>query len=90
MFFYLGHLRDNFHPYLLDPFSTEKPPLGEPVVDHEDKRVWSRLTHKKQLQDNEAIATQPSVFDDDTTLELFRPPPQYENAHRWEQDFYLH
>lgn len=30
------------------------------------------------------IATQPSVFDDPVSLEVYRPPPQYENAHRFD------
>jgi len=34
--------------------------------------------------DLDAIATQPSVFDNPTTLELYRPSPKYENAHRFD------
>lgn len=30
------------------------------------------------------IATQPSVFDDPVTLEVYRPPSQYENAHKFD------
>jgi hypothetical protein len=33
--------------------------------------------------DLDAIATQPSVFDDPCTLEAYRPPPKYENSHRF-------
>ena len=31
----------------------------------------------------DSIATQPSVFDDPATLELYRPPSAWENAHRF-------
>jgi len=34
--------------------------------------------------DLDGIATQPSVFDDPLTLELYRPPPEYENSHRFD------
>jgi len=34
--------------------------------------------------DPDAIATQPSVFDDPLTLEIYRPPAAYENAHRFD------
>jgi hypothetical protein len=34
--------------------------------------------------DLDAIATQPSVFDDPDTIELYRPPQSYENAHRFD------
>jgi hypothetical protein len=42
---------------------------------------WGRKTDKVDL---DAIATQPSVFDDPVTLELYKPPPQYENTHRFD------
>jgi hypothetical protein len=60
----------------------------EPVIEtavkqvpHEKKRfgLWS-----KKRQDLDNIATQPSVFDDPVTLEVYRPPPSYENAHRFD------
>ncbi|KAI0095223.1 major facilitator superfamily domain-containing protein [Irpex rosettiformis] len=34
--------------------------------------------------DLDAIATKPSVFDDPATLEVYRPPKGYENAHRFD------
>ncbi|KAH8992482.1 MFS general substrate transporter [Lactarius akahatsu] len=40
---------------------------------------WRSVKH-----DPDAIATQPSVFDDPITLELYRPPPSYENTHRFD------
>lgn len=38
---------------------------------------------KRIKVDLDAIATQRSVFDDPKTLDVYRPPPQYENAHRF-------
>ncbi len=38
----------------------------------------------KDKTDLDAVATQLSVFDDPSTLEAYRPPPQYENAHRFD------
>ncbi|KAF9225352.1 hypothetical protein BS17DRAFT_801418 [Gyrodon lividus] len=35
-------------------------------------------------RDLDSVATQPSVFDDPVTLEVYRPPPQYENTHRFD------
>ena len=35
-------------------------------------------------RDLDAIATQPSVFDNPVTLELYRPPQSHENAHRFD------
>jgi hypothetical protein len=43
-------------------------------------RFWRRMAK----HDLDAVATQPSVFDDPVTLELYRPPPSYENAHRFD------
>jgi hypothetical protein len=50
---------------------------------HEDRPTtsfWRRMAK----HDLDAIATQPSVFDDPVTLELYRPPQSYENAHRFD------
>ena len=41
--------------------------------------LWSR-----KRENLDAIATKPSVFDDPVTLEVYRPPPSYENAHRFD------
>ncbi|THH12286.1 hypothetical protein EW146_g7763 [Bondarzewia mesenterica] len=57
---------------------NEKPlPLGAPIDDH--LPFWQRP--KKDIN---AIATQPSVFDDPASLETYRPPPNYENTHRFD------
>ncbi|KAJ7665199.1 major facilitator superfamily domain-containing protein [Mycena polygramma] len=62
--------------------SDEKiPPLGEPVGNR-PTGLWARW--KEPAQDLDSIATQPSVFDDPVTLEAYRPPPQYENTHRFD------
>lgn len=57
--------------------------LAAPV---EDRRrfFWQRSRQPKQ--DLDSVATQPSVFDDPKTLEAYRPPPQYENTHRFDPD----
>ncbi|KAF8606759.1 MFS general substrate transporter [Ceratobasidium sp. AG-I] len=47
----------------------------------QDLRWWKR---KQTMVDPDSEATQFSVFDDPNTLELYRPPPSYENAHRFD------
>ncbi|KAF4604778.1 hypothetical protein EYR40_003560 [Pleurotus pulmonarius] len=62
--------------------SSEKPlPLGAPI-EQRKRFFWQRF--RRAPSDLDAIATQPSVFDDPTGLESYRPPPQYENAHRFD------
>ncbi|KAF7337692.1 T-complex protein eta subunit [Mycena sanguinolenta] len=39
---------------------------------------------KQSAVELDSIATQRSVFDDPVTLEAYRPPPQYENTHRFD------
>ena len=60
---------------------------GTPLIPqlHEDRLrtgFWRRPWMAKH--DLDAIATQPSVFDDPVTLELYRPPQSYENTHRFD------
>jgi len=69
---------------------AEVPKLGAPLNSrlsgHDNQVEFSRLWNfwRQPPLDLDAIATQLSVFDDKTTLEIYRPPPQYENVHRFE------
>lgn len=82
----------------LDDFSTDEkvpasatatsiedekaPPLAIPHNDGPGLGLWNAW--RNNGRDLDDIATQPSVFDDPSTLEAYRPPPQYENAHRFD------
>lgn len=59
-------------------------PLAAPLDVVRPKHFWQRW--KFVPKDLDSIATQPSVFDDPVTLEAYRPPPQYENTHRFDPD----
>jgi hypothetical protein len=64
-------------------FTSEIPPLGEPISNEDGKRsFW-----KRKKRSTEDIATQPSVFDDEATCEIYRPPSQWENSHRFDPLF---
>ncbi|KLO11332.1 MFS general substrate transporter [Schizopora paradoxa] len=62
------------------------PTLGEPIDDRATNFFWNRAFSRsaKHAQDLDSIATQPSVFDDPKTIDIYRPPPIYENAHRFD------
>jgi hypothetical protein len=64
----------------------QNPPLGEPREAQEWGNGFSSLFRQwgRPATDLDAIATQPSVFDDPITLEAYRPPPQFENTHRFD------
>ncbi|KZV74111.1 MFS general substrate transporter [Peniophora sp. CONT] len=57
--------------------SSAAPPLGEPI------QARSSIFSRGPRVDPDAIATQPSVFDDPALVDLYRPPPAYENVHRF-------
>jgi len=54
-------------------------PLGVPA---EEKRFWWQQANKNY--DPDAIATQPSVFDDPDTAKQYQPPSTWENLHRFD------
>ncbi|KAF5355755.1 hypothetical protein D9756_003708 [Leucocoprinus leucothites] len=62
------------------------PPLAAPL-NHPAKGVGFHgilSIFNPDKRDLDAVATQPSVFDDPSTLDTYRPPGNYENAHRFE------
>ncbi|KAI0800680.1 MFS general substrate transporter [Fomes fomentarius] len=56
----------------------EVPTLGAPVSTQK-RTFWRRPKHEL-----DSVATQPSVFDDPATLEIYRPPAVWENVHRFD------
>ncbi|KAG2756320.1 MFS general substrate transporter [Suillus brevipes Sb2] len=68
------------------PTAVEKPfPLDDHCKDHQASRSFRHIFQKYRV-DLDSVATQPSVFDDPVTLEVYRPPPEYENTHRFDPD----
>ena len=59
--------------------SVLETPTEAAVPLKETRSFWRK--HKHEL---DSVATQPSVFDDPVTLELYRPPAVWENAHRFD------
>lgn len=60
---------------------TSAPELGLPL---QQKQFWWQ---KRGTNDPDAIATQPSVFDDPDTAEKYHPPSSWENTHRFDPLF---
>lgn len=67
----------------LHTIHADIPALGEPL--NYTSSGWSSWKKDGSASSYlDAVATQPSVFDDPVSLEAYRPPPQYENAHRFD------
>lgn len=58
--------------------------LAAPVEDRAKTGLGLWGHWRQKGRDLDAVATQQSVFDDPVTLEAYRPPLQYENAHRFD------
>ncbi|KZT08559.1 MFS general substrate transporter [Laetiporus sulphureus 93-53] len=57
-----------------------------PVLDDQLDDKPRRFRWRRRREDLDSVATQPSVFDDPKTLEVYRPPPVYEGFHRFDPD----
>ena len=52
----------------------------------ESSAILSLFRRKKKKHDLNAIATQPSIFDDPVQAAHWKPHPKYENLHRFDPD----
>ncbi len=65
--------------YTPEDSNPEAPTTGSSVRLAKRRPFW-----RKPKYELDSIATQPSVFDDPVTLEIYRPPATWENTHRFD------
>ncbi len=65
--------------YIPEGSNPEAPTAGSSVRQAKRRPFW-----RKPKYELDSIATQPSVFDDPVTLEIYRPPAAWENTHRFD------
>ncbi|KAI0699336.1 MFS general substrate transporter [Cerioporus squamosus] len=65
--------------YTAEDVQPEVPIAGSSVRQEARRPFW-----RKSKYELDSVATQPSVFDDPVTLEIYRPPAAWENTHRFD------
>ncbi|ANZ76448.1 BA75_04189T0 [Komagataella pastoris] len=60
------------------------PPLGEPLVRNAYKTSFGAFFSRKTKTEPDAIATQPSAFDDPDVADVYYPKPTYQDYHRFD------
>lgn len=56
--------------------------LADPSDANQPRFFWK--WRKRRTFNLDAVTTQPSVFDDPLSADIYRPPPAYENIHRFD------
>jgi hypothetical protein len=75
-------IKSESRPIVTELLPSAPAPLGAPNA---EKRFWFQRT--KVHYDPDAIATQPSVYDDPLTAKEYMPRTDWENLHRFDPSF---